>query len=302
MSESKKTLQIVKPITITEDMIVSCNVPETDAPTYNPATVYGVGEQVVEGHSIYKSAAAANVGNTPSTSPTHWTRMSATNRHKCLDTSNSTQTVQAATVSYRIRPSQVVTALALLNVSADSVRVRMIDPVAGTVVDETKSLFGTLKKASWHTWFSRRRRPVRQLLMLGLPSYYGADIVVDITASADVMLGVLLLGFAEPWGVGVRFGARMGITDYSKKEPDEYGNVQFVPLDYAKRAAFDLVVPNTEIDALFDELADLRATPVLIIGTTLYACTVIYGWIGDFDILIPYAKFSDCSLELKGLT
>lgn len=302
MSESKKTLQIVKPITITEDMIVSCNVPETDAPAYNPVTVYEVGVQVIEGHAIYKSAAAGNVGNTPSASPTVWTRVGPTNRHKCLDNSNSTQTVQSSTVSYRIRPSQVVTALALLNVAGDSVRVRMIDPMAGTVIDETKSLAGVLKTTSWRAWFSRRRRVVRQVLMLDLPSYYGADILIDITASGDVKLGVLLLGFAEPWGIGVQYGARMGITDYSKKETDAYGDTQFVEAAYAKRASFDLVVPNTDIDALFDELADLRATPMLIIGTRLYACTVIYGWVGEFEILIPYPTYSDCSLDVKGLT
>lgn len=304
MSDTNQTLHIVNPITITEDMIVSCNVPETDAPAYNPVTVYEVGVQVIEGHAIYKSAAAGNVGNTPSASPTVWTRVGPTNRHKCLDNSSSTETVQASTVSYRIKPGQVITALALLNVSGDVARVRVIDPIAGTVIDETKTLKVAIKTSSWHAWFLRRQRPraVRQVLMLDLPVLFGSDILIDITASGDVKLGVLLLGFAEPWGIGVQYGARMGITDYSKKETDAYGDTQFVEAAYAKRASFDLVVPNTDIDALFDELADLRATPILIIGTRLYACTVIYGWVGEFEILIPYPTYSDCSLDVKGLT
>lgn len=299
-----KGLQIIKPVPITESMIVTCDVPETDAAAYASGTTYAIGDLCVHAHSIYKSATNSNIGNTPATSPEHWVRVSATNRHKCLDTSNSTQTVQASGMTYRITPGQVVTGLALLHVSAQSARIRMIDPSAGTVYDTTVSLGGVLKSSSWWAWFSNRRRTEGQVLKLDLPAYYGADIQVDISANAgaDAKLGVLLVGFVDQWGLGVQYGARVGITDYSKKEIDEYGDIQFVERAYAKRASFDLVVSNTDLDELCEELASLRATPVLVIGSTLYTCTAIYGWIGEFEIAIPYPTFSDCSLDVKGLT
>ena len=294
---------IVTPVTVTESMIVSANVAEDDAPAYSADATYGVGDLCVYAHAVYKSAAASNIGNTPATSTTVWVRVSATNRHKCLDTSNTSQTISAGPISYRIKPGRVITSVALLNVSGASARIRVVDPVTGTVVDKTSSLTGVQVSSGWFNFFYQRRRAVRQVLEFDIPSYYDAEVLIDIIPSFDgAMLGVLFLGYADRWGLGVQYGARVGITDYSKTEADEYGDVRLMQLGYAKRASFDLIVKNEEIDALQEALADLRATPVLIVASRHYACTVIYGWIGEFDILISYNTFSECSIDFKGLT
>lgn len=299
------SLVVIPPVAMTDALLVSTDVPEADYAAYSAATTYAKGDRVIRTgvHKIYESSAAGNIGNTPETSPTLWLEVSATNRWRCFDTSNSSRTVKTGGMSYRITPGQVVNSVNVLNAVADTVRIRMIDPAAGTVYDQTTSLLGPLPASSWYSWFYARRNRGSQVVALNLPGYYAADILVDLTvASGNAEMGVLLFGYQQSIGEGIEYGARVGITDYSRKELNDFGDVVFVERAFAKRASFSMKVLNTEIDTLQDFLASLRATPCLIVGTTLYACTVIYGWFGDFEILIAYPTHSDCTLDVKGLT
>ncbi|MFX6250374.1 hypothetical protein ABTF88_20525, partial [Acinetobacter baumannii] len=82
-------------------------------------------------HKVYESAADGNTGNNPATPPDEpkWLEVGPTNRWKPFDKSVSSQVKQANSITYRIKPSQAITSLGLLNVAgATSIRVRLIDP------------------------------------------------------------------------------------------------------------------------------------------------------------------------------
>lgn len=299
------TLKIIDPITITESMLITCDVPEADFPVYSAAALYGVGDKVIHAHGIWQSARADNVGQTPgdAASATSWSYVSATNRYKCLDAKRSSQTVQAGGMVYRIRPGQVADGLTLLNVVADTVRVRVIDPVLGVKIDRTVSMFGNVRSCSPYAWFFARRSRKTRVLMLDLPPIHRADIEVTLTVSdGDAALGLLALGYVDLLGIGVKYGLRLGIQDFSKNTTNEWGDTEFQVLAYAETASVPLVIDNKELDATKDRLAELRGRPLIVIAVERYACTAIFCWIGEFEVLIPYTKRSDCSLELKGLT
>jgi len=298
------TLKIIDPITVTESMLIACDVPETDYAAYNAITTYALADRVIYEHGIWQSAQAGNVGFTPgdTASAAHWVFVSATNRHKCLDARRSSQTVKSGSMTYRIRPGQVANGLALLNIQADTVRVRVIDPVDGDLTDRTEALYGPVRRCSPHAWFFSRRIPKTRVLMLDLPPVYRADIEVTLTAaSGDVALGLLVLGYVEELGLGVKYGLRLGLTDYSKNATDEWGNTVFKVLDYAETASLQFVLDNSELDETKDRLAALRGRPLIVICAEQYRSTAISCWIGEFEILIPYPLESDCSLDLKGL-
>lgn len=301
------SLIVVNPLVLTDAMLVSSNVPEADYAAYVASTTYALGGRVivVATHTVYESLQASNVGHDPTLAANSawWIKVSPTNRWKCVDTSNSTQTVNTGTISYRITPGQVVNCVALLNAYADSVRIRMIDPVAGTVYDKTTSLLGTLRNSSWYDFFYSRRMRKNQAIALDLPSFYGADILIDLTVSTgNASLGVLIFGYQQFLGEGIKYGARVGITDYSTKTTNQWGDTVFNKLAFAKRANFAMQVLNSEIDDFQTQLAEFRGTPCLWIGSSLYACTVVYGWANDFEIQIAYATVSDGTIDLKGLT
>ena len=302
---SLSCLTVVKPIAVTPSMLVSTDVPEADYAEWAAGTTYAIGDRVIVAaqHKIYQSAVAANVGKNPATDRAAWLEVGATNRWKPYDKSVSSQVIQADAISYRVKPGQAVTSVGVLNITGGtSLRVRVIDPTFGTVYDKTVSLSRTPLAPGWWMWFFGERRAPTQALLQDLPSYPGADILIDITGTAELAVGVILIGQVRQFALGVKMGARIGIQDYSRKERSEFGDVMLVERAFAKRASFSLLLTADEVDSFHQFLSEVRATPCLWIGSRRYESTTLYGFYKSFDIVIPYFSYSDCHLELQGLT
>jgi hypothetical protein len=94
---------------------------------------------------------------------------------------------------------------------------------------------------------------------------------------------------------------QLGIKDYSRKETNEWGDVVLTQRSFAKKAQVPLSLDPAQIDALYDYLSGLRATPALWIVSDQYTSSVVYGYYQDFEILITYKDIADCNLTLEGL-
>lgn len=71
---------------------------------------------------------------------------------------------------------------------------------------------------------------------------------------------------------------------------------------FARRASFVVVIDNDDLDEVTDLLASVRASPCLWVGSTRRAAATVFGFYNEFDIVIPYAYHSECSIDLEGLT
>lgn len=296
-------LRVVSPLALTESQIVSCNVPEDDAPVYSPTTTYAEGAEVLYSHVVYQSAVAGNVGNSPDVSPTKWNRMGPSNRWRPFDRSYDSQARQANSIIYEIKPNEVCTAFAALNVTnATGLVVTMTHPAFGEVYRrEFDMTLIPLEPLWWGWWFSERRAP-SQSLATDLPSFPGSTITIEFTGGDDLAVGVILLGQMREFGIGVKTGAGVGIDDYSRKERNGFGDLELVERAWNKRASFDIPMEWPDVDRFQDFLARNRATPCLWIGSERYEATTIYGVYSNFDIVLSTYAYADCSLELKGLT
>lgn len=302
---STTPFRVVKPLEISDTVLIDCSVPEAEYNAYSSTKNYSLGERVIrsETHRVYESAAGNNLGNLPESSPTMWIEVGPTNRWKMFDGSNSTQTIYANSISCTIRPLQPVSALAILNFEhAASLQVVVTHATYGTMYDVTVDLSSVAASAGWWEFFFGSRSSKKQAILLDLPAIPGVDVVVTLTGADDLALGVLMVGEIREFADGVSYGARLGIQDYSRKETNEWGDTVLVPRAYARRASFSLQLPATQVDSTLQLLADLRATACLWIASTLYEGTTIFGFYKEFDILISYPTYSDCSLEIEGLT
>ena len=300
-------LAIVKPVTVTDSILTSTDVPETDYTAWNAATAYVVGDRVIRTtattHKVYERLVNGTTATAPESDSTNWVEVSPTNRWKLFDTSNSTATSQAASMTYTLTPGQTINAVAALNVIASSVRIRLTDPTDGLVYDETTSLAGVIPGATWYDYFFAVATAPDQVIALELPPYPSAALQVDFSAaSGNVSCGVLLMGYMTAFGEGIEMGARAGIQDYSRKETNQWGDTVLTQRKYAKRAEWSMKVANTQIDELLRFLAAVRATPCFWVGYADYTVTTVFGFYKDFDILINYPTYSDCNLTLEGMT
>lgn len=297
-------MKILTPFAVTDSILTSSNVPENDHAEWASGTAYTTGQKVIRAstHRIYE-ALQNSTGKTPESEPTFWLDTGATNRWRLFDKKIGTVTSKADSLEYTFTPGKITTGVALLELSAESVRVVVTDPVEGVVYDQTQILTAPLSSSDWHSYFFEPVTRRTYAIFEGLPSYRLGVITVTVAglAGETVQCGVCLLGTVKEFAKGIRYGARAGIQDYSRKAVDDWGNLEIRERPFSKRAFWDVTVPNSSIDGLQRTLAALRATATLYIGSSLYEATVIYGFFIDFEISLPYPNHSECTIELEGL-
>ena len=304
---ANQALQLVVPVTVTPAKLTDSNIPEPDSSVgesiWAIGTTYALGARVilVATNSLYESLVAGNVGFSPDVNPLKWARVSATNRFRMFDTVNSSSSTRSALVDVSVLPSAVVNALALLNVVAQSIRVRMTDPTDGVVFDTTYPMQAPPLLADWWNYFFD---PIttKTDLFVSMPSYGSATIRVEAAKTGTVSIGTMILGAANSIGDGVEYGASVGIQDYSRKERNQWGDLVLVERSFARRASYRMLVPNANRPALNALLSSIRATPSLWVGVTGQEDTYIFGIYKDYQFIIEFTEDSVLTLDLEGLT
>jgi len=94
----------------------------------------------------------------------------------------------------------------------------------------------------------------------------------------------------------------IGITDYSRRETDEFGITTVVQRGFARRMSVRFALPFAEADALQQRLAALRATPTRWIADGRFEWLDFEGFYKDFQIDLALPPTSFCTLTVEGLT
>jgi hypothetical protein len=296
-------MRIIKPVDVTPAILTSSNVPETDYAAWSAATAYAVGDKAMYNHRNYE-ALAAHTGANPETDtsdPPKWLDLGATNRWRMFDDKVGSLTEQAGSIAVELQPGAVINSVALFNLLGRLATVTLTDPVDGIVYQRSVSLVDA-GVSDWYEWFFLPIGRQTDFVLLDLPAYGTATLSVTIDNASDTAaVGHLVMGRRAELGVAV-YGSGVGITDYSRKETDIFGNSIVVERSFSKRAEFDVVVDTPQIGRVQRLLASLRAQPVVWIGAEGYESTFLFGYYRDFQISISGPTVSDATITVEGLT
>ena len=299
-------MRLIKPVEITPVKLISSNVPETDYPVWLVSATYVLGDRVLLDHTIYEALAAVAAGVKPGEevvtpeAPAKWQNRGMDNRWRMFDDKVESLTTNPGTIEVRIRPGAVVNSLALFNLQGKSVTVTMIDPVEGEVYRKTLSLVDA-GVTNWYDWFFEPIGKRTDVVVLDMPPYGSADIVLIIDAGAEVAaIGHTVIGAVKRIGTAL-YGTSVGINDYSRKSTDEFGNTIVIQRSFSNRAEFDVILDTSEVTRVRRLLAELRATPVVWIGEESYEATILFGFYKDFQIVFSGPTVSDCSITVEGV-
>lgn len=292
-------MKFIRPTSITDLNLVSSNVAETDHAAWDSGTTYSLGDTRIKNHTVWESLQTGNLNHDPETSPTWWLDVGATNRWKMFDQGVGSQTSNAGSIVVVLQPG-LIDSLALLDIEAQSVQIEVVADAA-TIYDETFQLGDGAILNDWFEYFFEDIDPETTLTVVGLPVFSGGQVTVTITAPITARCGTLSVGRMIEMG-STRYGAQVGIIDYSKKETDIYGNTTVLERSYAKRVSCDVIVDNNRIDYVTRQLALVRATPVVWIADNgKLGSLTVYGFYKDFGINIPYPNHSEASITVEGL-
>ena len=296
-------MRIIKPVEITPAILTSSNVPETDYAAWSAATAYAVGDKVTYNHRNYEALVASTGANpeTDTSDPPKWLDLGADNRWRMFDDRVGSLTEQTGSISVELQPGAVINSLALFNLQGRDATVTLTDPVDGIVYQRTVSLVDA-GVTNWYEWFFAPIGRQTDFVLLDLPAYGTATLSVVIdNAAGTAACGHLVMGRQAEIGVAL-YGSGVGITDYSRKEADAFGNAIVVERSFSKRAEFDVMVDTPQIGRVQRLLAGIRAQPVVWIGAEGYESTVLFGYYRDFSISISGPSVSDATITVEGLT
>lgn len=298
-------MKIIRPVIITDGMLVS-DVPITE--TKWVAGTYAEGDQRYIGTDIYEVVSTDPTSDDPLDGikkeiPT-WIKVGAINKFRMFDLIIGSPTIQEnGPINLEVTPNEVLNSLMFFNLRALSVRVRMVDPVAGEVYDSTVSLSGSDGMGSWWKFFFGQATRSDTANFLDLPLYRDATIFIHIEniPGEDTDVGEIAMGRQT------RIGRTMmnfthGIEDFSRKERDAFGNFVIVERRFAKVATYDIFLTNFQVNQAFRLLSEVRATPTVYIGDENKPETVTIGFYKSFSTLRTGPHSSEMTLETESLT
>jgi hypothetical protein len=289
-----------------------------------PGTIYYVLAPTANAFNVSATAGGAAINTSVSQSGTHtaianpnkgyspssaaglafWLDVAPTNKWAMFDSYNATQTVHPFLIDVSVAVTGRIDSLALLNLSnAISARVIVSTISDGVVFDQTFSLISTAGITTMYDYFFEDVTRSDTLYVGDLPTYIDPTIRVVIEGDGtQVGCGIFSVGLSKDLGATLHDGAQVGITDYSRKDADEFGNFVIVQRSFAKRGSFQMRIDKAAVDGIQAVLSDFRTVPAVYLAAAEYGATLIFGFFRDFNIEIDRDTESLVSIELEGLT
>lgn len=294
--------------------LLACSVSESDSVDgvlWDAYTSYAKDQKVRYEHVVYQSLAGSNKGNKPSETwsgtEAKWKKIGATAPWRMLDdfVETSTAAPEGQKLTFTV-PFARANSFCLLNLQGASVKVTVIGDGDEVDFEKTYEIIRDIEGFSLYSYAYDFIESIDSLVNTEIPiSIYG-KLLVEIDPggpSSVASVGHVIAGRARTLGMS-KYDAEVGITDYSKKETDEFGVTTFVRRSYAKVASLELYLHPSQSDFVAATLQELRATPSLWIGDNVdngYTALTIYGWVEDWRSVYTGPNEQQISVDIQGL-
>src|SRR5690554_2571106 len=194
-------MRIIRPHTVGATALAS-NVPEDDAPAYDPNQSYSTGERCILSNRVYE-ALKSTQGEEPPLHPDAWLDAGATNRWRMLDGKVGTYTESDAAftfgsgtgIQFELTVGRVSNGLALFEIYADTLLIEVIDPTDGLVYEKSINLIDNSGVVDYYSYcFLPIERKLNHIA-LDLPMYGTARIRVSLHKEGDkARCGLVVVG------------------------------------------------------------------------------------------------------------
>lgn len=305
--------KVIEPNMLT---LTACSIEENDevdGATWDNTTTYALDDLVRYNHVRYQSLAASNVGKDPSVEANNsgtaavWRKLGATGPYKMLDDFVETKTVgtEGTPLTFTV-PFDHANSFALLNLSADSVTVKITDGEGGDGVlfEETIEMVEDISNLSLYEYCFSRIKNTTDIIRSDIVYGVGGTLEVTVVAATQPpSVGHVVVGVAHTIGI-TKFDAESRLTDYSKKTVDDFGAATLVPRSFAKRTSLPIYLHPGQSDYVAGIFTSLRAKPCVWIGDNRddgYNALTVYGWVEDWRSVYSGPNEQQISVDIQGL-
>lgn len=293
---------------ITGQGLVYCSTPEpaTGETLWNAATDYTVGQVVARSttHHRYENLIAGVDATLPEVAalatPKRWLDIGATNRWAQFDKKIGTATTSPGNLTAVVKLGSAE-GLALLDLVGRSVNVNASSN-GRKVFGATVSLDATVVE-SVYDWMFGDYSQKRNVVLTNLPGQYpDMEITVTVNSTTGAAIGVFAVGRVMLIG-STQYGAGAGIINFGKVSDDGFGNRTWIEGQWANRVTLPLVANRGDMNRIHRQLAGLRSTPCIYIGSELddLEPLVCYGVYRDLYATVPDFSTIALNLEIDGM-
>jgi len=278
-------------------------VQEDASAAWVSGTTYAVDALVhrVETHRVYKRLVAGAGTTEPESDPTNWRDLRVTTRWAPLVMTEDTELLVIGNLHLSL-PAGSSPGLYFGGIKASSIRTVVVKPDASLRSDRTHAL-----PPAYAGWLSDGKASLYVDMSGEIYEGDRIDITLMQASVSGSALGVaglsyLISGIDYYLGETLQ-GARLGITDFSRRETDEFGTTTFVRRKFAKRLNVDVMLPTADLQRVFDLLTEMRGNVVLWVpGTSSELAPLsFFGWCKDFGLTVAYTRHATCALEIEGV-
>ena len=299
-------LRTIVPVTVTEALLVSTNVPEDDGPEWDAGTTYNIGDRVILGalHKVYESAVASNSGADPSTTPANWLEVGATNGRRAFDRRLSAPTAKAGDIQFVVQPDTLVRAVGVVGAKAASATVRVKNTSGDTLVERTQTLADYSEMIDALTMVLTPPDTREFAIFEDIICQPGNQIEIVIgDGSGQAEVSEVVLGDVVQIGDAL-FDTETGVEDFSDFNEDQFGNVDIVERGYRDIIDFPVSVKTADAGRIKKRLTAIRAKFAIFYFTATgndYGTTV-YGRYERLSTILSGPTISDMNLKILGAT
>lgn len=297
------SLRVLDPMSVTRQQIESTNVPDSALTEWNAGATYSINAEVKKGDKTFVSVRDSNVNHDPESpaSDTWWRKSGVINMMRPFDPFISTKVKQADQIAYTFKMGRAATSVSVLGVEgATSITLR-IENAGETIQTHTVQMQSVPTRTGLWYWLYGQRLIRTEARFFDLPTYPNAKLHITINGTTDLAVGVIAIGNMQEFGYAVLSGAEIGIDDYSKDQPDDFGVRDIVLRSWAKRTSIDLLIRDSEIDNMQRFIAGMRGKYAIWIGSGRFESTTIYGLARNFRVVLSGADHATCQLTLLGM-
>jgi len=295
--------------------IMSSNVPQVEVgvDVWNTTTEYAAGSVVqINGttNKKYKALQAVPINidplqdvNEESGQGTYWYRIGATNYYNAFDELASSKCIQADTIIYKFKTSDV-DLLMLDGLVSQSVTVKVVNEYDGTTVLQEETYVTAVRDVfDWHDWtYEEAEVENRFFKLLKIGANTSLELTIDNT-NGNAEVGHIAFGRSKTYGLTlIKPNPVATIRGVMARKRNEFGDLETRRGARYRRMKVTCIIDSSLIDVTENRLEKLADTPCIFVGDEReggYRSLLIYGELKDHDLPISVGQ-TKYQIEVEG--
>lgn len=289
----------MKVLTRGDITIIESNLTES-APAFVLGAEYREGDKVHSDKYIYV-ALSDNVRK-PLDDVLSWKKIGSSNEWACFDYYLNTQSEAKEEISLTFSCFGAK-ALYIAGLEAKFLKIEVLDARNAKVIEERNyKLYGQTIRSWSEYFFGNWGRKYKHNIYYERTTFT-RNVIFRVRAWGieNIKIGSIICGDLLDLALTLYADNSVSMLDFSKVQSDEEGRTQLTKGHFKRTNAFNVLVPDSEMDSVSYELAELRGTAVVFIIANNYEALINFGFLKNHEIVFSKVGQSIVSIEIEGL-